>query len=104
MHIFSPPSSSVDEAILTGESMPSHKHADRECDADVPLAARANMVFKSTMTVTGHGRAVVVATGAATEVGRIGALVRDVAEPRTPLEKRLDELGRQLIWAALYSL
>ena len=91
----------VNEAVLTGESLPSHKHADRECDADAPLAARANMVFKSTMTVTGRGRAVVVATGAATEVGRIDALVRDVVEPRTPLEKRLDELGRQLIWAAL---
>lgn len=91
----------VDEAILTGESLPSHKRADHVCDADAPLAARTNMVFKSTMTVSGHGRAVVIATGAATEVGRIDTLVRDVVEPRTPLEKRLDELGRQLIWVAL---
>lgn len=91
----------IDEAILTGESMPSQKRADERCTSDAPLAARSNMVFKSTMVVTGRGRAVVVATGAATEVGRIDALVREVVEPRTPLERRLDELGRQLIWAAL---
>ncbi|MGE5727875.1 MAG: cation-translocating P-type ATPase [Gemmatimonas sp.] len=91
----------VDEAVLTGESLPSHKRADQLCDVDAPLSARTNIVFKSTMTVAGHGRAVVIATGALTEVGRIDTLVRDVAEPRTPLEKRLDELGRQLIWVAL---
>ena len=59
------------------------------------------MVFKGTTVAAGTARAVVISTGAQTEVGRIGTLVGSVKEERTPLERRLDALGRRLVWLAL---
>ena len=90
----------IDEAILTGESLPVSKTVD-PLPADTLLADRHNMIFKGTLAVSGLGRAVVVMTGPNTEVGRIGAMV-DEAQPReTPLEARLDTLGRRLVWLTL---
>ena len=91
----------VDEAALTGESLPVAKHADAEIDAAVPLPERATMLYRGTSLVAGTARGVVVATGETTELGRIGVLVRSVDAERTPLERRLDRLGRRLIGAAL---
>ncbi len=91
----------VSEAALTGESLPISKRADVQLEEAVPLAERRNLVFKSTTVAAGTGRAVVVATGSQTEVGRIGTLVSSVQEERTPLERRLDALGRRLVWLAL---
>jgi P-type Ca2+ transporter type 2C len=91
----------VTEAALTGESMPVSKTADQVLDAAAALADRSNMVFKGTTAVAGIGRAIVTATGAHTEVGRIGTLVGSVEQERTPLERRLDALGRRLVWMAL---
>ena len=90
----------VDEAPLTGESVPVHKHT-RPLPEDTPLPDRQNMVFKATTAVAGSARALVVATGMATEVGRIGELVGGIVEERTPLERRLDQLGRRLVALAL---
>jgi Ca2+-transporting ATPase len=91
----------VSEAALTGESLPISKRADVQFAEATPLAERRNLVFKSTTVAAGTGRAVVVATGSQTEVGRIGTLVSSVQEERTPLERRLDALGRRLVWLAL---
>jgi Ca2+-transporting ATPase len=91
----------TNEAALTGESLPISKHADAVLDPGTPLADRLNMVYKGTTVVAGTARAVVTATGAVTELGRIGALVGAVPEERTPLERRLDALGRRLVWFAL---
>ena len=91
----------ADESALTGESAPVEKHDDAQLDADTGLAERATIVYKSTIVTTGHAQAVVVATGVQTEVGRIGDLVRGVEETRTPLERRLDQLGHRLIWVTL---
>jgi Ca2+-transporting ATPase len=91
----------TNEAALTGESLPASKRADAVLPPDTPLAERENLVYRSTLVVGGAGRAVVVATGAATEVGRIGTLVGAIAEEPAPLERRLDALGRQLVWIAL---
>ena len=91
----------ANEAALTGESLPSSKHADLMLAADVPLADRSNMVYAGTTITSGVGRAVVVATGPATEVGRIGELAAGVELEPTPLERRLDALGRVLVWLAL---
>ena len=91
----------VTEAALTGESLPISKRADVELEDNAPLAERLNLLFKGTTVVAGTGRAVVIATGAQTEVGRIGTLVGLVQEERTPLERRLDSLGRRLVWLAL---
>jgi Ca2+-transporting ATPase len=89
------------EASLTGEPMPAEKRADARLARDVPLADRATMVYKATTVAAGRGRAVVVATGMATEVGRIGELVSGIGEQQTPLERRLDALGRRLVAVAL---
>lgn len=59
------------------------------------------MIYKGTAVVAGTGTAVVVATGMATELGRIGGLVAGIQEEKTPLEDRLDALGRRLVWLAL---
>jgi len=91
----------VDEAALTGESVPVSKRADVTLPPDTPLADRRTMVYKGTAIVAGAGRAVVTATGAKTEIGRIGTLVGGMREERTPLERRLDVLGRQLAWLAI---
>jgi Ca2+-transporting ATPase len=91
----------TNEAALTGESLPVSKRAGDELAADTPLADRTNMVYKGTSVAAGVGRVVVTATGAATELGRVGTLVGGIPEERTPLERRLDALGRRLVWLAL---
>ena len=91
----------ANEAALTGESLPSSKHAELTLAADAPLADRSNMVYAGTTITSGLGRAAVVATGGSTEVGRIGELTSSVEFERTPLERRLDALGRVLVWLAL---
>jgi Ca2+-transporting ATPase len=89
------------EAALTGESLPVGKRADAAGEADTPLAERATMVYKTTTVVAGRARALVVGTGMDTEVGRIGALTASVVEEATPLEQRLDALGRRLAAVAI---
>jgi Ca2+-transporting ATPase len=90
----------ADEAALTGESLPVVKLASA-VPAETPLADRTCMLYLGTTVVGGAGRAVVVATGGATEVGRIGTLVGSLAEEPTPLERRLDALGQRLVGLAL---
>jgi Ca2+-transporting ATPase len=89
------------EAALTGESLPVSKRSEASLEADTPLAERSTMVYKTTAVAAGRGRAVVVGTGMDTEVGRIGALTASVVEEPTPLEERLDALGRRLAGVAI---
>ena len=91
----------VVEAALTGESLPVSKDAAATLDAATPLAERITMIYKGTTIAAGAARAVVVATGRETELGRIGALVAGIHEGQTPLERRLDELGTRLVWLVL---
>lgn len=91
----------VTEATLTGESVPVSKYQHKVIPPDASIAERDNMVFLGTTVVAGDGRAVVTATGSNTEVGRIGTLVSGIRFERTPLEKRLDVLGRQLAVVAI---
>lgn len=90
-----------DEAPLTGESLPVDKGVDPVLDETALLAERASMVYAGTSIVVGRASAVVVETGARTEIGRIGTLVAGVAAGKTPLERRLDALGRRLVWLTL---
>ena len=89
------------EAALTGESEPVDKQADVTLEPDTTLADRTNMLYRATTIVAGSARAVVVATGMATEVGSIAALIDEIDGGRTPLERRLDALGRRLVVVAV---
>ena len=91
----------ANEAPLTGESLPVHKTAEPVPDRDTLLADRQSMLYSGIVILVGRAKAVVVATGAQTEIGRIGTLVAQVEEGKTPLEVRLDELGRRLVWLTL---
>ncbi len=90
----------ADESSLTGESLPVAKSSEILPD-EVPLAERANMLFKGTALTRGSGEAVVTGTGMGTELGTISSLVHEIVDETTPMEKRLNELGRWLIWVSL---
>ena len=89
-----------DESTLTGESVPVTKRVEPVAP-DAPVAERASLAFKGTTVVRGAGEAVVVATGTATELGRIASLVEEAGAEPSPLERRLERLGGQLVWVAL---
>ena len=91
----------LNEATLTGESVPVAKQPAHVAAADAALQERPNMVYAGTSVVAGTARTIVVATGADTELGAIGRLVSGTEEEQTPLERRLALLGRQLVWVAL---
>ncbi len=90
----------VDESPLTGESLPQSKDP-RPLAAETPLAERRSMVYSGTLVTRGRALGVVVATGEATEIGRIGRLLREVAPLRTPLLEKLERFARQLTFATL---
>lgn len=90
----------VNEAPLTGESEPVEK-SDQLLPLEAALADRRNQVFLGTSISHGSGRALVVATGMSTEVGHIAGLLASAASDQTPLQKRLDVVGRQLLWSCL---
>lgn len=83
------------EAPLTGESLPVVKTV-APIPSDVPLGDRANMIFSGTASTYGRGRAVVVATGMSTEIGRIAGMLEGTPEEATPLQRELDKVGRLL--------
>eukprot|EP01113_Clastostelium_recurvatum_P038997 TRINITY_DN58_c0_g1_i1.p1 TRINITY_DN58_c0_g1~~TRINITY_DN58_c0_g1_i1.p1 ORF type:complete len:1037 (-),score=258.51 TRINITY_DN58_c0_g1_i1:49-3111(-) len=83
----------TDEAILTGETVPVTKKLDAITEPDTPLGDRKNIVYMGTNVSKGKGRAVVVATGNDTEMGKIASTLNKAKKTRTPLQKRLDRLG-----------
>ncbi len=91
----------VEEAALTGESHAVEKRVEPLADAGLPLGDRLGMAYGGTVVSHGRGRGLVVATGMATEMGRIAKLLAETPEVRTPLQKRLAVFGRQLSVAAL---
>lgn len=91
----------VEESALTGESLPVQKSEERLEKADLPLGDRKNMGYMGTMVVRGRALGVVVATGMATEMGRIAHLIETAEEMETPLQRRLDQLGKVLVAVAI---
>ncbi|WJM14505.1 HAD-IC family P-type ATPase [Microbacterium arborescens] len=85
----------IDEAALTGESVPSSKQTD-PVDADAGVGDRASMAFSGTIVSAGQGRGIVTGTGARTEIGKIQELVGGAGSLTTPLTKQLDAFGRVL--------
>jgi Ca2+-transporting ATPase len=92
----------VNEAALTGESEPASKVTEPLPNVDPSLVAeRRNMAFRGTAVTGGRGRGVVVATGMATELGRVAELLQAEPPGPTPLQRRLSILGRRMAVAAL---
>ncbi len=90
----------VDEAILTGESVPATKHADPVAEA-APLGDRCSVAFSGTLVASGQGTGVVFATGLDTEIGRISELLGGVEELTTPLLRQMNRFGQRFTRFAL---
>lgn len=91
----------VDESALTGESVPVHKSPDAITQDDATVADQENMLFKGTLAVKGSGIGIVVATGMQTEMGKIAHLLQTTSTVMTPLQQRLEQLGKILIAFAI---
>ncbi len=86
----------IQEAALTGESEPIEKHTVALSGEDLPLGDRRNMSYMGTIVTQGRGLALVVATGMNSELGKIADLIQHVKQEQTPLQRRLDTLGKNL--------
>lgn len=86
---------SVDESILTGESLPVEKYTKSLPIKRLAIADRSNMIFKGCTVTSGWGIALVVATGTQTEIGKIQKLMSESSQPETPMQKQLTHLGNQ---------
>ncbi len=93
----------AEESALTGESVPSDKTfiTLESKDGDIPLGDRSNMVYTGTTIVYGRGKAIVVATGMDTEMGKIAEAITDASEEKTPLQVKLAQLSKILTFAVL---
>ena len=91
----------IEEASLTGESVPVGKKAEVTLEDEVPIGDRHNSAFMSTMVTYGRGNGVVTETGMQTEIGKIAELLQSYEAEPTPLQVKLDKLGRTLGIAAL---
>lgn len=91
----------IEEASLTGESVPVEKHAAPLADAELAVGDRRNMAYAGTAATYGRGRAIVVATGMNTEFGKIARMLETIDVGRTPLQENLDKVGVVLARAAL---
>ena len=87
---------SVNESSLTGESMPVAKDADAACDAATPVAERANMLYSGCFVAAGTGTLLVTGVGNDTEFGQIAKELGTIEKSTTPLQEKLDRLGKQI--------
>ncbi|MCX6086101.1 MAG: cation-translocating P-type ATPase [Caldiserica bacterium] len=100
--ILSPtPNFATEEASLTGEAAAIRKEAATLQDQNTPIADRSNMLFTGTSVVEGKAHAVVTTTGMQTELGRIAGMIQQIPEEATPLQRKLDLLGKQLVIVSL---
>ncbi len=92
----------VQEASLTGESLPVEKDSEAVLEETVPLGSRSNMAYTSSIVMYGNAEGVVVKTGMGTEVGRIARMLDDQKEEDTPLKKKLNSVGKSLSVVGLF--
>lgn len=92
----------VDESSLTGESFPAQKDADKILSPETKITDQTNMVFTGTVVVKGHAKALIVATGVETELGRVAGITKAAKEPKTPLQLSMKQLSKSLVWIAIF--
>lgn len=92
----------VHEAALTGESTPVLKTSAMLKGEDIPLADRANIVYAGTSVTSGKARALVVATGMATELGQIARMIQEISLETTPLQRKLEQFGRWIVYLCFF--
>ncbi|MGE4413412.1 MAG: HAD-IC family P-type ATPase, partial [Candidatus Caldatribacteriota bacterium] len=86
----------IQESVLTGESEPVEKHTQPITAEDISLGDRANMAYMGTSVIAGRGKGLVVATGMDTEMGQIAGMLQEQKKELTPLQKKLNQVGRNL--------
>ncbi len=91
----------IEEAALTGESVPVEKDAGVVLVQDINLGDRRNTAFMGTLVTYGRGRGAVVSTGMLTQIGLIATMLQSVQQEDTPLQRRLNQLGKALGWGTL---
>jgi len=91
----------VEEASLTGESVPVNKYAEHVMVADASLGDRHNCAFMSTTVTYGRGQGIVTSTGMKTQIGQIAEMLQSVEEEDTPLQRKLNDVGKTLGIASL---
>ena len=91
----------IEEASLTGESEPVQKRSDVVLDREIPLGDRRNTAYMGTLVTYGRGRGVVIGTGMNTQIGLIAQMIQSFETEPTPLQRKLEELGKTLGIAAL---
>ena len=96
LRIFEAVNLKVQESSLTGESVPVEKQASEINEEELPIGDRANMLFSSSLVTYGRGKGIVVETGMKTEVGKIAEMLTETEEQETPLQKKLNGLGKTL--------
>lgn len=91
----------VNEAMITGESVPSEKDPNYNIKHDLVLGDQLNMLFMGTLIIRGRAKAIVVATGMETEIGKIAGMIQDSVQNDTPLQQRLEVMSKWLVAACL---
>lgn len=91
----------VDESLLTGESFPVEKETDNQSNRNKSKEEKKNHIYMGTIVTSGKGMAVVNATGMLTEMGKIADMIQKIDEEATPLQKRLDHLGKYIVFGCL---
>jgi Ca2+-transporting ATPase len=92
----------VDEASLTGESLPVAKDATAVVPSDTRIPEQRNMLFAGTIVTRGQAKALITATGAGTELGRVAGIAQAAREPKTPLQLYMKQLSKSLVWIAVF--
>jgi Ca2+-transporting ATPase len=92
----------VDESSLTGESFPVSKDAAAVLASETRVTDQTNMVFTGTVVTRGRGKALIIATGVKTELGRVAGITKAAKEPKTALQLSMKQLSKTLVWVALF--
>jgi len=100
--VYSTGNFSSHEASLTGESTPVSKNTSLIEKVDTALADRTNMLYMGTSVVSGKARAIVTATGMNTELGKIAEMIQDIEDNTTPLQKKLEEFGKIIVYISFF--